>query len=115
MFLWARFQIEALESQLAVEDARTVLENELPKDLEATYERLLTNIHNMSNDLRRSRAFRILKWITAATRPLTLAELDFALGIQIDAQISHQRKTLLRGELDVLEACGSFVEITKAG
>jgi hypothetical protein len=115
MFLWARFQLEALESQLAVEDARMALKNELPKDLEAIYERLWMNIHKISNDLRRSRAFRILQWITAATRPLTIAELDFALGIQIDAQINPPRKTLLRGELDVLEACGSFVEITKAG
>jgi hypothetical protein len=32
MFLWARFQLEALEIQFAVADAKAVLEIELPKD-----------------------------------------------------------------------------------
>ena len=36
MFLWARFQLEALEAQFAVEDAKAVLQNDLPNDLEAT-------------------------------------------------------------------------------
>ena len=115
MFLWARFQLEALGAQFMVEDAKAVLQNELPKDLEATYERLLTNLEMESSSLRRARAFRILQWITASNRPLTLAELDFALGIQIDAKLSPKQRSLLRGETDVLDACGPFVEITKAG
>jgi hypothetical protein len=115
MFLWARFQIEALEAQFAVEDAKAVLRNELPKDLEATYERLLTDIEIESNALRRARAFRILQWITAANRPLTVTELDFALGIQVDSKLSPKHRSLMRGETDVLDACGSFIEITKAG
>jgi hypothetical protein len=115
MFLWARFQLEALEAQFAVEDAKAVLQNELPKDLEATYERLLTSIEMESSALRRARAFRILQWITAANRPLTLTELDFALGIQVDSMLSPKHRSLMRGKTDVLDACGSFVEITKAG
>ncbi|KAF2807886.1 HET-domain-containing protein [Mytilinidion resinicola] len=115
MFLWARFQLEALEAQFAIEDAKAVLQNDLPKDLEATYERLLAKIQDIPNALRRARAFRIQQWITAANRPLTLNELDFALGIHIDSQVSPQQRSLMRGESDVVEACGSFVEITKAG
>lgn len=115
MFLWAGFQLEAFEAQFAVEDAKAVLQNELPKDLESTYERLLTNIQESPNPLRRTRASQILQWITAANRPLTLRELDFALGIQIDSNVPPQQRSLMRGESDVLEACGSFVEITKTG
>jgi hypothetical protein len=115
MFLWARFQLEALGAQFAAADAKAVLQNELPKDLEATYERLLTNIQKSPNTLRRARAFRILQWITAANRPLALTELDFALGIQIDSDVSPRQRSLMRGELDVVDACGSFIEITKTG
>jgi len=115
MFLWARFQLEGLEAQFAVEDAKAVLQNELPKDLEATYEQLLTNIDLESSPSRRAIAFRILQWITAANRPLTVAELDFALGIQVDSELSPQHRSLMRGETDVVNACGSFIEITKSG
>ena len=68
-----------------------------------------------SSPLRRKRAFRILQWITAANRPLNLTELDFALGIQVDSELSPKVRSLMRGEMDVVNACGSFVEITKAG
>jgi hypothetical protein len=115
MFLWARFQLETLEAQFAVEDAREVLRNELPKDLEATYGRLLFAIESNVSALRRARAFRILQWITAANRPLTITELDFALGIQIDSDVSPKQRWLMRGSMDVINACGSFVEITRPG
>ncbi|KAL2072788.1 hypothetical protein VTL71DRAFT_12131 [Oculimacula yallundae] len=115
MFLWARFQLETLEAQFAVADAREVLRNDLPKDLEATYERLLLAIESNINLPHRAQAFRILQWITAAHRPFTVAELDFALAIQIDSEISPKGKWLMRGSKDVLSACGSFVEITRTG
>jgi hypothetical protein len=114
MFLWARFQLEQLDAQFAVEDAWKVLQNEFPKDLEATYDRLFSQIEQIENTLRRNRAFRILQWITAACRPLTLGELDFALGIEIDADESPKQSSLLRGAADILDACGSFVEISGA-
>lgn len=115
MFLWTRFQLETLKAQFAVEDAIAVLQNELPKDLEATYERLLKNVQEIPNPVPRERAYRILQWITAANRPLTLVELDFALGIQIDSKISPKQRSLLRGASTVIEACGSFVEVAKGG
>jgi NACHT domain/Ankyrin repeats (many copies) len=112
MFLWARLQLEELNSQLTIEDAKSVLQNELPMDLEATYERLLGKIEGIPHNIRRNRALHVLQWITATVRPLSVDELDFALAIQVDSQIYPERGALMRGELDILEACGSFVEIT---
>jgi len=59
MFLSARSQFEVLGAQFAVEDAKAVLQNELPIDLEASYEQLPTNIEADRNASRRAMAFRI--------------------------------------------------------
>lgn len=113
MFLWVEFQIKALAEQFLQEDARMVLEQDLPDGLDATYQRMLQSILATPNPSRRAKALRILQWITAATRSLTLDELDFALGIKLDTDHSPQGQTLMRGAQDVTQACGAFVEVTK--
>ncbi|KAL9110217.1 MAG: hypothetical protein Q9227_005278 [Pyrenula ochraceoflavens] len=113
MFLWVEFQLRALMDQLLREDARMVLEKDLPDGLDGTYERMLDTVLNISNAARRQRAVQILQWITAASRPLTLEELDCALGIKLDAANSPRGQTLIHGFRDITEACGAFIEITR--
>ena len=51
--------------------------DELPETLDETYERMLRNIHKA----RRDHAHRLLQCLTAATRPLRIAELAEVLAI----------------------------------
>jgi hypothetical protein len=112
MFLWVHFQLQALEAQVKPDNAKAVME-ELPSGLEATYERLLNKVLRVSDNRRQTIALRILQLMTAVTRSLNLAELDYAISIQIDSAVSPKGKTLLRGAVDILDTCGAWVEITK--
>ena len=74
-FRWAFCQLEALRHCLAPR-VRNMLE-ELPETLDETYERILRNINKANRD----HAHRLLQCLTAAIRPLRVAELAEILAI----------------------------------
>ena len=72
-FLWAKFALDILDEELlsAPEDFHRILE-ELPRDLEATYERFLSKVPAGRQEF----ATNLLRLIIAAFRPLTLDEVS---------------------------------------
>ncbi|KAK0629269.1 hypothetical protein B0T17DRAFT_486546, partial [Bombardia bombarda] len=70
VFRWADLQIQSLAVQEREKDIRKALKR-LPKDLEATYERILKRIESEGKF---EEAVAILRWLVFTTRPLTLME-----------------------------------------
>ncbi|KAJ7799349.1 ankyrin repeat-containing domain protein [Mycena olivaceomarginata] len=80
MFLLAKLHIEALSKTATVKAVRQALQK-LPKDLDATYENVMTRI-NAQGEEDRKIARSTLTWVVNARRPLTSLELRVALAIE---------------------------------
>jgi hypothetical protein len=79
-FLLAKLHIEALSKTATVKAVHQALQK-LPKDLDATYENVMTRI-NAQVDEDRKIAQSTLTWVVNARRPLTSLELCVALAIE---------------------------------
>ncbi|KAJ7693718.1 ankyrin repeat domain-containing protein [Mycena olivaceomarginata] len=80
MFLLAKLHIEALSKTATIKAVRQALQK-LPKDLDATYENVMTRI-NAQGEEDRKIARSTLTWVVNARRPLTSLELREALAIE---------------------------------
>ncbi|KAJ7695238.1 hypothetical protein B0H14DRAFT_2485904 [Mycena olivaceomarginata] len=80
MFLLAKLHIEALSKTTTIKAVRQALQK-LPKDLDATYENVMTRI-NAQGEEDRKIAQSTLTWVINARRPLTSLELCVALAIE---------------------------------
>ncbi|KAJ7818834.1 vegetative incompatibility protein HET-E-1 [Mycena olivaceomarginata] len=80
MFLLAKLHIEALSKTATIKAVHQALQK-LPKDLDATYENVMTRI-NAQGEEDRKIARSTLTWVVNARRPLTSLELCVALAIE---------------------------------
>ncbi|KAK7946207.1 uncharacterized protein PG986_010528 [Apiospora aurea] len=85
MFIWAFFQVEEISSQPSDEDIRTALRN-LPKDLNAIFNRALCRIRDGAYF---KEAQKLLLYVSAAKRHMTLNELHEAIAIVPNQQFSE--------------------------
>lgn len=107
-FLWVVFQIESICALNTDHEIISSL-NDLPKNLPATFRRILHRLQRSdSADTRRARL--IFELITAAQRPLTLDELREAISIT-PGDISWDQSKLVNDILKSLRSCGSFLVI----
>ncbi|KAJ7223968.1 ankyrin repeat domain-containing protein [Mycena rebaudengoi] len=84
MFLLAKLHVESLATKITVKSLREALTN-LPKDLEHTYNEAIERIESQSEE-DRNLAFLTLTWVANAKRPLTIAELQEAIAIEVDSK-----------------------------
>ncbi|KZL66078.1 hypothetical protein CI238_06213 [Colletotrichum incanum] len=110
MFRWAACQLESLVKCLHPQAIKAALEN-LPRDLNETYQRMLQNI---SPELK-SDSLRLLQFLVHAKRPLTLAEAVDIIATQIE--VEQQRgfnveRRLLQYD-DVLQYCPGLVSVAE--
>ncbi|KAJ7659522.1 ankyrin repeat-containing domain protein, partial [Mycena rosella] len=80
MFLLAKLHMESLTTKNTIRALRDALNN-MPKDLEHTYNEAMERIDRQSED-DRNIAHLVLIWISNAKRPLSIAELQEALAIE---------------------------------
>lgn len=81
----------------------------LPKTLDETYERILSNIDQQhSND-----AHKVLQWLAFSARPVTLAEVAEALAVSLDDGCLLEPDERLRDPRDILTVCSSLVTISQ--
>lgn len=107
-FLWVRFQIEEL-CYAGSDEAILEILDDLPRTISETYDRILCRISRKprGRELLET-ARRVLPWIIAARRPLTVAELGEAAAIQPgDTHLLRQR--IVHNDMHILEACSNFV------
>ncbi|KAJ6530029.1 ankyrin repeat-containing domain protein, partial [Mycena vulgaris] len=80
MFLLAKFHVESLATKSTIKAMRLALEN-LPKDLEHTYDEAMEQIDQQEENDRKI-AHTALTWVFNSKRVLTVAELREALAIE---------------------------------
>src|SRR6267154_1497200 len=106
-FRWVACQLEILRPCLPQIVRRTL--EELPGDLDATYERILKNIPTVN----RVYAHRLLQCLSVAARPLAVEELAEVLAIEFDVMGGIPKLTedfrWENQEQTVLSACSSLV------
>ncbi|KAJ7287134.1 ankyrin repeat-containing domain protein [Mycena rebaudengoi] len=85
MFLLAKLHVDFLATKITVKSLREALKN-LPKDLEHTYNEAIERIEAQSEE-DRNLAFLALTWVANAKRPLTIAELQEAIAIEVDSKL----------------------------
>ncbi|KAJ7266745.1 ankyrin repeat domain-containing protein [Mycena rebaudengoi] len=110
MFLLAKLHIDFLTIKNTVKAVREALEN-LPKDLEHTYNEAMDRIEAQSQD-DRNIARRVLIWIANAKQPLSVAELREAIAIEPGTKTLH-RDGLLDPDI-FLSVCAGLVVINHA-
>lgn len=105
MFLWAVLQIEVLCLMKTDDAIRRALKN-LPTDLFETFSRirLLYKRTNSQEDYQQ----KVLEFIYAACRPLTMGELQEALSVVPGDPIWNPAK-LINNIFSLLECCGPLV------
>ncbi|KAF7536781.1 hypothetical protein G7054_g4255 [Neopestalotiopsis clavispora] len=108
MFRWAVCQLDFLGD---CRNRRQLLQalKDLPPTLDATYDRILATIRDSDQPY----AFRILRWLTFATRPLNLHEVAEIAALEPDRDPTFDREEVLQDPNDVLSICSSLVVVTE--
>ena len=104
-FIWVALQIQALERTRTLKGLRQTLES-LPKSLDATYDRILSNISEQNADLAKT----TFRWLASSLRPLRLGEIAEGLAFDFNSEIpefSPERRLL--NPKDILDICSSLV------
>ncbi|CAN9372932.1 unnamed protein product [Alternaria alternata] len=80
MFLWVSLVLESLDTVYSPEELRTIVDD-LPSDLEALYEQILTRLCSAPGAKSYGGVSRVISWICFTRRPLHKSELLQALSI----------------------------------
>ncbi|KAL6716111.1 hypothetical protein ACLMJK_005677 [Lecanora helva] len=104
MFRWASCQIDSIAKCINIRQLRQVLTS-LPKDLDATYERIICNIEEIHQPL----ALKLLQWLAYSTRPLTFDQVAEVATIDVhdDQRVDPEKR--LEDPQDLLMICSSLV------
>lgn len=103
-FLWVHFQLRTICAQKSDANIITALDN-LPRDLPQTFERILFGITEPDEiDICR----RIFLWVAAVKRPLTLAELREAIGIE-PLQQNWDSSRFVNDMSQAIACCGTLI------
>ncbi|KAI0107486.1 purine and uridine phosphorylase [Nemania sp. FL0031] len=107
-YLWARLTLDIIQNNIGVDKISTQdAMSQLPQTVDHAYESILAR----SSDPEKAK--KLLHIIIAAVRPLTLAEMQFALSLR-ESDLSYQLPDLKLEEhflKYVKELCGLFITI----
>jgi hypothetical protein len=111
-FLWVRLQVDELCEALNDEAIRKILQD-LPKDLEETYERIIRRVATTAGGNEKlTTARKALKWIVCAKRPLTIEELNEAISLKPTDRCLNPNR-IPRDESAVLKCCSHLVSFDR--
>ena len=102
-FLWADLTLESLKKEQSHSGFTNSL-NKAPISLADTIQKIL-----LSLDPTKSETRLILSWLITAVRPLSVAELESLLEIDVSGTIKVSRATNIRA--DIHHSCGSLVSV----
>ena len=102
-FLWTVLVLNELSSTYGEEEINQVLDD-VPRDMEPLYQRILELMSQLSRGKRLAKA--ILTWATCAIRPLITEELDGALQLDIKDGFANLKDS-------IVALCGQLVTVDK--
>jgi len=106
MFLWVNLVLESLETVYSPEELRTIVDN-LPPDLEALYEHIVTRLCSVRGAQSYGGVPRIMSWICFARRPLHKSELLQAISVSPDDMSPQMRSIPVAS---ILHHCKPLIE-----
>jgi len=106
-FRWVVCQLDVLRKCLTVDALRRTLKS-LPKSLDETYARILSNIDEEHSGHARS----ILQWLAFSVRPITLEEVAAGLAVDLDHCCLLVPDQQLQDPYDILTICSSLVTMS---
>ena len=106
MFLWVNLVLESLETVYSPEELRTIVDN-LPPDLEALYEHIVTCLCSVRGAQSYGGVPRIMSWICFARRPLHKSELLQAISMSPDDMSPPMRSIPVAS---ILHHCKPLIE-----
>ena len=111
-FLFASLQLKILLEQTDTSQDISITLVQLPSTIAGTWERLLLNI-DAAQELEKPRQTvkKLLQWLVAATRPLTLLEIRAAISLQSYEVGSSIADNLCSSEW-ILKLCGPLVRLS---
>ena len=107
MFRWAVCQLQEVRKSINVKMLKRLLKT-LPKTLDATYNRALSNIDPEYMDY----ATRMLPWLCFSFRPMDLVEVNEVFAMRLNSDVAFDEEELLDNPYDMQEVCPSLVTIT---
>ena len=111
MFLWVRLVREMLREQTTEIDFESAIE-ELPEGLNEAYRRILDRITSLGA-AQQERALRVLFWICAAYRPVSIHEVTDGIALKPGQTTLGKKTRSLNPERDFLELCAPLVEMRR--
>ncbi|KAF7927382.1 uncharacterized protein EAE97_010057 [Botrytis byssoidea] len=108
MFLWVTCQLDALKRCPTPAMLRKTLKS-LPRTLHATYDRMLSNIHEDYTDI----VVAALKWLVICREKVTIHELAEAVAAGIDSKSSFDVDNRFENPDELLDILGSLVTLNK--
>ena len=109
MFLMAKLQMESIAQALSTKKLLQSLE-QLPASLDGVYAESMQRI-NEKVPSERSIAHEALFWVSHSRRPLTVVELQCALGLE-SGDTNYDPDNIVL-ESDILDACGAFITVER--
>lgn len=113
MFLWVRLVCTMLQQQTSDLDIERAIE-QLPDGLDEAYGLIILRFRNLDPPLRK-RVFKILFWMSATYRPISIHEV--ADGLALDpGQLILSKKTRSKDpQRDIVEICAPLLEKSSNG
>lgn len=113
MFLWVRLVATMLLHQSSEMDFENAIE-QLPDGLEEAYGLILNRIDKLSPVLK-DRAFKVLFWVCAAYRPVTIHDVADGLALRPGQTILSKKTRSQDMNRDILELCAPIIEKSSSG
>ena len=106
-FRWVDCQLSEIRKCMELSSLEKTL-GTLPTTLDATYDRILTNIDEAYVD----KAIRVLQWLAFSARPMTVDEVAETLSICFDDDPRFDPDRRLKHPSDILVICSSLVTVS---
>ncbi|KAF3926577.1 hypothetical protein AA313_de0204568 [Arthrobotrys entomopaga] len=111
MFLWVKLMIEDLRKSATVIELTDRL-RDMPRGIEKLYRLLLKRLLENLDDRELSLARKVLTFIIAARRILTVNELQHCYSLSLESTSALEDRFILQPEMRILAVCGDLVNIT---
>lgn len=110
-FLWADLQLNEICKQTSDTGIKKTLK-QIPKDLNATYERILDSTKKESQP-RYELARKVLLCVAYSRSPIRMDFLRYAVSVEDDSEVLEALESSLPTETKILEVCTNLISIDK--
>ncbi|PSN72739.1 hypothetical protein BS50DRAFT_616287 [Corynespora cassiicola Philippines] len=109
MFLFAKLQLDEIQEAMTEKATREIIVN-FPKGLDGIYARIIRRIgEGPGGDTKLSMASKAFRWIACARRPLSLPELEEAVGIDKTDTFLRADNIARNTGSRLISACGNLL------